>query len=163
MSPSTSKGRFWPGMIFGMIGLNFCIVGITVYAARFHSSSFAIESDYDTKALHWDNTARQVRKNVELGWKVEITEAQGNRLVVSLRDREGKAIEDAAVNVESFHHAHAKSKAVAILTAGEAGQYTTVANLATPGLWEFRFTVLRGPTLFTQSMTRMVSASEGSR
>ncbi len=163
MNPSTNRGRFWPGMIFGMIGLNFCIVGITVYAARFHSSSFAIEADYDTKALHWDNTARQIRENVELGWKVEITEAQGNRLVVSLKDRDGKPIEGAAINVESFHHAHAKSKAVSTMMAGESGQYSTPANLSTLGLWEFRFTVLRGPTLFTQSMTRMVTAPEGTR
>lgn len=163
MNPSTNNGRFWPGMIFGMIGLNFCIVGITVYAARFHSSSFAVESDYDTKALHWDNTAKQIRKNTELGWTIEITQAQGNRLDVSLRDRDGKAIEDAAVNVESFHHAHAQSKAVAKFTAGNAGQYTATTNLSTQGLYEFRFTVLRGPQLFTQSITRLVTAAEGKR
>ena len=163
MTPYTSSGRFWPAMIFGMIGLNFCIVGITVYAARFHGSSHAIEPDYDTKALHWDDTARQIRENVQLGWRIEIAEARGNRLTVTLRDRDGKAIEGAAVNVESFHHAHAKSKVVSTMLAGDAGQYTTSANLSTPGLWEFRFTVLRGPTLFTQSMTRTVSATEGQR
>ena len=161
MNATPGNNRFWPGMIFGMIALNFCVVGITVYAARFHSSSFAIEPDYDTKALHWDNTAKQLRQNAELGWKLDITEARGNRLSVSLKDSAGKAIEDATIKVETFHHAHAKSKVIATLTAEGVGQFTGAANLSTPGLWEFRFTVVHGQTLFTQSVTRLVSATEG--
>ena len=87
---------------------------------------------------------------------------QGQRLVVSIRDKQGALIDGAGVNVEAFHHARAQHKVVAAMTQ-ESGLYSARTDLALPGLWEFRFTVLRESTLFTQSVTRLVSSAEVAR
>lgn len=53
-----SRFRLWPGMIFALLGLNACVVGVTLYLA--HSDrSFAVEPEYDRKALAWQETAEQ--------------------------------------------------------------------------------------------------------
>ncbi len=134
---------------------------MTVYAANFRHSSFVVETDYDRKALHWEDTARQLRHNAELGWRLQIDSTTKGLLRVSLSDTQGHPLEGATVSVEAFHHAHARSKSVATLAAADPGQYTAPASIDTPGLWEFRFTVNRGPDTFTQSLTRLVAPEQG--
>lgn len=155
------KLKLFPGMVFALIGINFCIVGVTVYAANFRHSSFVVETDYDRKALHWEDTARQLRHNSELGWRLQIDSTNKGQLRVSLSDTQGHPLEGATVSVEAFHHAHARSKIVATLSAAGPGQYLTPTSIDTSGLWEFRFTVNRSPDTFTQSLTRLVAPEPG--
>src|SRR5262245_28787534 len=76
----------WPGIIFAVIALTACILGITVYLA--HSDrSFAIEPNYDQQALEWNQTRHQTEMNTALGWNMEMdidrgSQANQNRFVV---------------------------------------------------------------------------------
>ena len=156
------KFKMWPGLVFVLIGTNFCVVGVTVYAANFRHASFSVVPDYDRTALHWDDTARQGRHNADLGWVVRVDSTDHGNLSVSLLDKQGQPLDAASIQVEAFHHAHARNKATVTLAAAEPGQYSGPAAIDIPGLWEFRFTVHRGPETFTHSLTRLISpAPEG--
>jgi nitrogen fixation protein FixH len=148
--------RLWPGMVFGLIGLNFCVVAATVYAAHARRSAFAIETDYDRKALRWDDAARQLRTNAQLGWSVRVDSVEGGRLRISLLDRDGHGLDGADVRAEVFHHARAGDRVVAALAHEAGGRYAAGVRIATPGLWELRFEVRRGADVFTATVTRAV-------
>ena len=69
MSPH--RFRFWPAGIFVLLGMNFVVVGITVYAAV--TTRTPVERDYYQRALHFDDNAQQRRMNQSLGWRLEAT------------------------------------------------------------------------------------------
>lgn len=170
MLPTANEGterrsRLWPGMVFGLLGLNVCVVGLTVYAAHFRSSSFAVETDYDRKALNWDETARQQRHNADLGWDLRLDELNSTQVTARLHDRQGRPLEGATVEAVAFHHAHAASKLTGSFAAldGTPGVYVATMAIERPGLWEFQFTVTRGSETFTRSFTlTLTGAREGS-
>ena len=152
---SPSK-RLWPGMIFALLGLNVCIVAFTVMASRAQSSSFSVEQDYDRKALHWDETARQRARNAELGWTLDLKGMDGKELMAQVRDREGQAVGGAHIQFEAFHHARARERIFGELRESPEGGYSGAVPIDRPGLWEFRFIVRRGSEVFTQDMTRVM-------
>jgi nitrogen fixation protein FixH len=143
-------------MIFALIGLNFCVVGLTVHLSSRRASSHAVEPDYDRTALNWNQSARQMAHNRELGWSLLITEITRNSIAVSLTGRDGQAIKDAKVSLQAFHHAHARNRLHADLAEID-NLYRGSVVIDTPGLWEFRFTVKSGPEKFTTTLTRIVT------
>jgi nitrogen fixation protein FixH len=157
----TRRFRLFPGIIFALLGLNMCIVGATVFAAHAHRSSLAIESEYDRKALHWDETVRQLGINSKLGWSLRIISTDAGQLWVSLDDRDSKPLDGADVRVEAFHHAHANDRVNTTLTSVSPGEYAGKAQVAIPGLWDFRFTVHHGSDTFTSTVTRAVLGDGG--
>lgn len=157
MASERHKRRLFPGMVFGLIGMNVCIVGITIGATRIGGGAFSVEADYDRKALRWDEEASQIRHNAALGWVVLVDSTGGGTLRVRLLDRAGRGLEGASVRVEAFHHAHSARKIAATMTPVEPGVYEGKAALQTPGLWELRFVVGRGPERFTQSITQSIT------
>jgi len=151
------KLRLWPGMVFVLIGLNFCIVGFTVYAAGRHRSSHAIEPDYDRKALNWNETARQIAHNAELGWTIRVDSVDAGIITATLLDRRGEAIHGADIAVEGFHHARRGDVLHSTLAASSAGGYRAELAVHAAGLWEFRFTVRHGGEVFTSAITRIIT------
>jgi len=160
MDKPHARTRLWPGMVFALIGLNFCVVGVTVYVAHFRHSSFAVESDYDRRALSWDEAARQLRRNTELGWTIGIESTDAGTLSVTFNDANGRPLEGATIGVEAFHHARAGTKITTKLVAIAPGRYSGKLGVDSPGLWEFRFEASRGPEVFTQALTRNVERVE---
>lgn len=157
MNQQPAKSIVFPGIIFLFIGLNFCIVAITVIAAGRNPSSFAIEPDYDRKALRWEETAQQLRQNQRLAWTITIDRADASTLAVTITDAAGRPLDSATITAEAFHHAHARDKMITTLTPTSPGQYTGTFAATTPGLWEFHFTVQRGPQKLTQTLTRTLA------
>ena len=156
MEQRSTRSRFWPGMIFGLIGLNFCVVGLTVYAAHARSRSFSVEPEFDRKALHWEETARQAVRNQELGWAIRLEGAGHGRLSVALVDRQGVVIDGADIEAEVFHHARAARRSKVRFAPSSGGMYEAPFRMDAPGLWELRFTARHGSDLFTTQQTRMI-------
>jgi len=154
--------RLWPGLVFVLLGLNISIVCVTIYAAHIRPASFAVESEYDRKALNWDETVRQRRHDADLGWTVGIVSTADGKLQVALSDKQNRPIDGASVEVEAFHHARAGAKVVVTCSASLAGsgQYIASMPIETPGLWEFRFTVKCGAEVYTHATTRLIEQTE---
>ncbi len=135
--------RLWPGMVFGILGTNMVIVGVTLYAA--HSDpSFAVEPHYYERALRWDAAARGARGFEALGWQAAVTRAGAAgapTLRVELRDADERPIDGAEVLAEVFHRARAADRVVEPVPGTGAGVYEVPMPLARPGLWEVRLEV----------------------
>jgi nitrogen fixation protein FixH len=156
MEERQKRSRLWPGMIFGLIGLNFFVVGVTVYAASARRASFAVEPDYDRKALHWEESTRQAARNAELGWNISVERIGDGKLAVGLLDKAGKVIKGAGIEVEAFHHARAGKRLSVSLSQAADGNYEGDLAVDIPGLWDFRFTVRHEKETFTATLTRAI-------
>jgi len=148
------KIRAFPGMIFGLLGLNASIVAVTVYLA--HSDpSFAVVPDYYSKALAWDDTAAQLRHNAQLGWTAGLevggVGVAGRTVSVRVSDRSLAPIAGATVDVVAFHNARAGTQYTATLSQAAPGLYQASLPLDRPGQWEFRIRVRQGAETFTAS------------
>lgn len=149
--------RRWPTLItaalLGNLGLG--VILIRVANADRH---FAVEPDYYRKAVEWDSTRAQERRNVALGWQVapDLGAVDGRtdpELAVVLSDASGAPIADAIVTMEAFQVAHAADRLTARLHAGDApGRYLARVPMRRTGLWELRLAVSRGATRFTATV-----------
>jgi len=83
--------------------------------------------------------------------------ADAGTLAVTITDAAGRPLDSATISAEAFHHAHARDKVTTTLTPTSPGQYTGTFAATTPGLWEFHFTVQRGPQTLTQTLTRTLA------
>jgi nitrogen fixation protein FixH len=152
------KPHLFPGIVFGLLGLNVSIVGFTLYLA-YSDRSFAVEPDYYQKAIGWDDTAAALERSIALGWTATFQTgdvgALGRNVSLTLADRVGAPIESAAVSLVAFHNARAAQQLRCDLSpSGRPGVYTAQLDLARPGLWEFRITATRGPDVFTAVVRR---------
>ena len=147
--------RMWPGMVFVLLGMNACIVGVTLFLA--HSDpSFAAEPDYYQKALTWDETARQVQTNTALGWRVETRwKASANaRQTVEfiVRDTAGTPIAGASLGVEAFASLRPRERFQLTPVEIEPGVYQSALPTGPRGLWEFRIRAQHATDIFTASL-----------
>jgi nitrogen fixation protein FixH len=163
LAPTSGRlPKFWPGIIFGLIGLNMCIVAVTVFYAT-RDPSVATEPDYYAKALHYDQTIMQREANTKLGWSAMPTlEANADRsamnLVVILADTKDQPVPGAHVTAVAFASARSGQRQALSLVPveGQAGKYAAPVSIDRPGVWELRITALRGDDTFTRETNLMV-------
>jgi nitrogen fixation protein FixH len=145
-------GWYWPlGLAALLVGSAAANIALIVITAR--DASFAVEPDYYAKALAWDETMAQARRNEALGWSLGLgIEPAGERgrvtVAARLADRSGAPLDGARVSLEALHNARASRVLTATLEPRGAG-YAAVMPLSRPGLWEFRVRVTRGADVFT--------------
>jgi hypothetical protein len=140
------RGLAWPIGITAVLTLT---VAANIWVMRVASAdpSFAIEPDYYAKAVAWDSTLAQERRNRALGWRVlpslsAWAPARGAKLEVRVVDAAGAAIRNAEVRVSAF--AVARSGARVDTTLTEAREtYEAILPILRGGIWELRFDVRR--------------------
>ncbi|MBL8763319.1 MAG: FixH family protein [Phycisphaerae bacterium] len=139
-----SSGRLWPVLILMLIGMNASIVGATVYFAL-SDGSVATEPEYYAKALRFEETIRQRERSAELGWIARPTvrwldNGRAARLVVTLSDREGRAINGARVTAVAFANVRSGERQPLNLGPTDlgAGEYEAPIRIDRPGLWHIR-------------------------
>ena len=159
------KSTWWP---IGIIGVLAVTVGVNLFL--FHVAgddpSMVIEPNYYAKAVAWDSTLAQDKRNVALGWRLSpsldaFSMKEGARLTVTLVDSTGRPIPGATVKVSALYNARADR--ILESTLSPAGsRYEAKIKVDHGGQWELRFDVTRGADRFTAT-TRIdaVSASPG--
>lgn len=147
-------GALWPVAIIGVLAVT---VGanIWLFMAAGDPRDTAIEPDYYRKAVAWDSTMAQARRDVQLGWRAEIAfgalVSGSAPLTVKLADSTGAPVESAAVHVEAINNVDALKHWPADLRESAPGRYEAAMPLPRAGLWEVRITARRGAELFTDS------------
>lgn len=145
----------WPGMIFALIGLNVCIVGITVFAAA-GDPSVATEPDYYAKAVNFNDMIRQRETNARLGWTaaptIRPTPEGGAELVITVADGAGLPIDLADVTTTAFASSRSGSRQKLTLraVAGTPGVYSAPIRIDRAGFWVLRMTVRGRGETFTR-------------
>lgn len=131
--------RFWPAMIFVMLGFNVVVVGITVFAAQRYKAA-VVDRTYDVTAQHWDQVKAQRERQVALGWSCDLSvdESQARRaLRVVITDVHQQPVTGASVEVVCFHNAHA-GEPLTLTTKADGGAYVVPVPAFRDGLWTFR-------------------------
>jgi nitrogen fixation protein FixH len=144
----------WPLMIFALIGINVCIVGVTVYFAVSDKSA-AIEPNYYAKALKYDETIQLRESSAALGWNAKVTLQPGRttddgKITLHLTDRDGHPIQGASATATIFASARASERLQLILQpdASSPGDYASSAHINRTGSWHIRLMVERGADRF---------------
>lgn len=151
------KERIWPTIIVAALAGN-VLLGIVLARVAGADTHFAVEPDYYRKAIGWDATMVQERRNIALGWQLRpslgaVTPGASTMLGVDLRARDGAPITDALVLVEAMPVAYAREATrVELPAAGAAGNYAAAIAISQSGLWELRITASRGRERFTANL-----------
>lgn len=158
--------RLWPGMVFGLIGLNVSVVALTLYLAH-SDASFAVEPDYYQKALAWDESARLAARSADLGWNaaLEVSASGAARepwISLRLTDRQGAPVADAKVEVTAFASARASERRRIDLREISPGIYSAALTGARAGAWEFAISADKAADRFQTNIEhRIAAAPEG--
>lgn len=168
--PEAPRRRAWlfPGIVFGLLGTQFGICGLAIYLAN-ADPSFAIEPDYYRKAVAWDQENARRHASVALGWQLDFAfadeaDALGRRqLTCSLRDRDGRPIRGATIEVAAFASARGNQRETWTLDDTGDGSYEAFVTARRPGLWELRTTVAAAGHVFVDRRTCEITDSPRSR
>lgn len=139
-----------------------CILGATIIGnfavMRIAKSdpAFAVEPDYYRKAVEFDSTMAQERRNLALGWQVAatmdpITETDSARVIVTLRDAEATVVEGAQVAVMARFNARANDTLTAVLSEQAPGRYETTLPVSHAGEWEVRVDAVHAGSRWSES------------
>lgn len=153
--------KFFPGIIFVLIGMNVTIVGITAWLAT-SDPSVAIEPDYYRKATAWDRTADQHRDNARLGWSTTAAvmkrpDTGATVLELRLLDRAGAGVLGATVKATLFHNARASQRMEIAFTEASGGAYLAAPRCERTGVWQIQIVAQRGLETFTESIELQIT------
>ena len=154
----------WPAFVAGALALQVVSSLVTIYLAT-TNPSYAVEDDYYRKALRWDETRAQTARNLELGWRLEfdvsLAQAPGDSamVLVTIRDHDGGPVEGSTVTLEAFPNARADDILRASFISAAGGRYRAELPMRRTGVWEFRYVVTNGASVFTHTEKRYITAS----
>lgn len=122
--------------------------------------SHAIVSDYDERALRWDEHLRKRQASAALGWSADLAvdaDAGTERpLLVTLTDAEGQPISDAEVELTLFHQARAAERTTVSAASVGEGRYVATVPMARPGKWRIELVARRGEAELVLGQTHVV-------
>jgi nitrogen fixation protein FixH len=135
----TRARRRWVAFVVGIFASQ-AALWVFAIALVASDSSHAIVSDYDRRALDWDENVRRRQSSAALGWSAEISVEtrlghDGHVLAVKLADAQALPISDAEVEVTVFHQAKAAERTTLRLHADGRGGYEAVAPMTRSGKW----------------------------
>ncbi|MBI3791873.1 MAG: FixH family protein [Gemmatimonadetes bacterium] len=149
----TMREKVWPTLVVGALTV---FAGGTILLARIAASDphASVEPDYYRKAVAWDSTMAQERRNVALGWQLTpalpaLGAGRTAPLTFDVRDAHGAPVTGASVHVEAMAVAQADSTVSATLGETDAGRYVAQVPIRRAGLWELRVSVVKGADKFT--------------
>lgn len=135
-------GIGWPIGIACILGAT--IVGnLVVMRIAGNDPAFSVEPDYYRKAVHYDSTMAQQRRNLSLGWQVRstlspITASDSAELQVVLTNANAEPLRGAQVAIMARFNARANDTLTAKLREEAPGRYHTTLPVRHAGEWEVR-------------------------
>lgn len=148
-------GMGWPIGVALILGTTVA-ANIVVMRIANDDPSFAVEPDYYRKAVMFDSTMAQQRRNISLGWGITtaidpIGDGTHTRLAVQLHDASRYPLGGARVAVMARFNARANDTLTAVLVEEKPGTYVTTLPIAHPGEWEVRVDASHGSQRFSAS------------
>jgi len=166
-SPPRPRGRHWPWLLGALLGT--AVLANAVLLLKAHDDpSHAVEPDYYRKALAFDETIAQRRRNNALGWSLALEinarpSPYASLLRARLTDRAGAPLHAAELTLEAFHKARGRRRLRARFAARPDGSYQARLPLRRSGLWELRFVVERAGQRFTRTVEREIAVPTAAR
>ena len=137
----------WPIGITTLLVV-FAAANIEMMRIASDDPSFAVEPNYYQKAVAFDSTMAQERRNVALGW-VATTSLANRTIAVTLRDSVGAPVTGAKLRVDARFNARANDVLQAALVERAPGRYEGSIAASRSGEWEVRVEATRNAERFT--------------
>ena len=150
----------WMFAPIALLGLTVVIATVTVLSAVV-GHPLGMEPDYDKKAAAWQQEREQRAQNERLRWVVTPDiRSEGRRRTVHLRieDKHAARIDASRVEVECIPVRAAEARTVIALTRLETGDFAGSFDSPISGQWEFRVTVERDGTRYTDAFRRYLES-----
>lgn len=154
MKLGLNESQRWPAAIIVILAAQ---VAFGIWMAKVANADphFAVEPDYYKRAVAWDTTMAQARRDHALGWAASatITADAGDsaRLHVTLTDSAGAPITADSVEAEAFSIANS-ARQLQVTLRPAANGYATTLPAARRGLWEVHLRAARGHDHFTAKL-----------
>ncbi len=150
-----AKLQPWPTAIVAVLVAQMSF-GVWMARVARDDPHFAIEPDYYARAVNWDSTMAQSRRDKALGWIASAGMSRGTGraafLRVTLTDSAGIAVTAVdSVTAEALAVAHA-GLIDKLTLARDGDAYRVTVSIAAPGLWEVQVRAYRGGDLFTAKL-----------
>ena len=157
--------HIWPAIVIGLLTVD---TGVGIYMMHVANSdpTVSVEPDYYDKAVKWDSTEAQARRNNSLGWTMSPTlgplgDGRAAAFAVTLRDGNGSVIDGARIEVSAIPVSAADHVVHGVLTdSATSGNYATTLPMAHTGLWQLQLVATRGRDRFTADLRVDASLTE---
>jgi nitrogen fixation protein FixH len=150
-----NPARLWPLAIVGVLAITVGANAWILYEANRDPNAQVVEPDYYGRAVAYNSTLAQERRDAVLGWRLTAApgafRAAGTPITLALADRDGRAIAGAAVTLLAIHNLDAGRVVSARCVTGSDGLATARLALDRTGLWELRLDARSGAARFTSS------------
>lgn len=133
-------------------------VGLTTVAVAVAGHPIGAEPDYYAKAASWDAHRAQIAANEKLRWTVSGDVGAGSdgnaALRIEVRDKYAGIIDADTVDLEAIPVAQADLREQGPMLRTEPGRFSRDLAARVPGQWEFRVTVRKGASVYTDTFRR---------
>jgi hypothetical protein len=140
-----SRGLFWAAV--PVVLLVFGVGGVVVLG------TIAANDPGFRRAVEWDRQQAQSAENARLGYHVvaDVRPSEGGvEVIATIVDPSRASFRGAEVEAEAFANARAGMRRTLRFVERADGTYGAELGTARPGLWELRFTVVRGGQRYTE-------------
>jgi nitrogen fixation protein FixH len=154
MKLRVNEAQRWPAIVVAVL-VGQIVFGLWMARLAGSDPHFAIEPDYYTRAVQWDQTMAQARRNQRLGWHATATLSRNGVhdavLHVALTDSLGARVHVDSAQCSALPVAHANRVATLTLQSDTAGYRADIAGGAT-GLWDISVRAVRNGDTFTATI-----------
>lgn len=156
----------WMFVPIGLLTVSVTVAVMTVTLAV-AGHPLGVEPDYYAKGAAWDAHRLQQAINDKLRWNVAPTIVAGTQgsplLQIEVRDKYGGIIEADAAEVEAIPVAMADARETLSMGRVAPGRFERELSARVPGQWEFRLTVKKGETVYTDTFRRTLHFSKSGK
>ena len=161
MTPTTRAKIFWGSVITG-----FLIMPVIFYAIMLvlvHVQPTNVQPNYEQTAANWDKDKAARLASEKLAWTVDLRtepaadDPQQLQVAVSVYDKYGKPIRDAAVTIDVTYLDRTLDVVQVSPTYVPDERYTAPLPITRAGRWEFAVEVIREDDRYVTTFQKQVS------
>jgi nitrogen fixation protein FixH len=155
-----SAATRWIAIVVGLLIGNAVAVAILIKVSG-GDTRHRVLPDYYQRAADWDATMHEAQASADLGWRADLA-VRGRELTVTVVDRGGAPVTDAAVELTAVPRGRVDATVTAIGVAVAPGVYRVALTGHRGGLHDVALRVVRGGERFVADRLIDVGAGAGS-
>jgi hypothetical protein len=140
------SARFWSIFILALMAINLLVAFVAIVIAV-GDPSFKPVPSYGENAVDWETQKKLQAKSDSLGWTASVDRSpQRNEILVSITDRLGNPVTEAAGQLQAYHFTRAGDSVTVpvVESKTEPGLYISKLDVSKDGRWQVTLRLMRG-------------------